>query len=370
MNHLNEIHASLVLNALPQMTPFRYQALLQHFQTAHQAFQAGFGEWRTLEGFDPPVLEKIRRHWAQSCAIADSDLIKIEKEGISVFLWQSDVYPKQLRDIAAPPPVLYLKGKERDITRPAVAVVGSRRCSYYGQRVAKDIAKELSYQGFVTISGLARGIDQHVHEATIKEAGETWAVLGSGLDCLYPPENRRLSKDIESSGTLISEFPLSTMPFPGNFPRRNRIISGLSLATVVVEGTQKSGSLITAKLAVEQGRDVFAVPGPITSPLSEAAHFLIQNGAKLVGRPQDILDELPTILVSGREIPSKEKKDGIKELDEKSQGILSFIGGTSVSKETMAIQLGHHPKDLLNLLLTLELKGFIRLLPGNRVVRK
>ena len=205
----------------------------------------------------------------------------------------SDVrYPVLLRNIPDPPPVLYVDGELEPVDVQAVAIVGSRHATLYGIRIARTLAEELSRLGFTIVSGMARGIDRVAHEGALAAGGRTLAVLGCGLDVAYPPDHTQLRAQVAEAGALLTEFPLGSPPLAAHFPRRNRILSGLSLGVVVVEAAEGSGSLITAKLAAEQGREVFAVPGPIDAPTSRGTHGLLKQGAKLTETVDDILDEL------------------------------------------------------------------------------
>ena len=205
-------------------------------------------------------------------------------------------YPKLLREISSPPPVLYVNTSrplEELFKNPAIAVVGTREITYYGRTVTQEITRDLVKRGIMIVSGLARGVDICAHTTALESNGLTIAVLGSGLDCVYPAEHQRIAKIISENGAVISEFPLGTRPNSPNFPRRNRIISGLSLGVVVTQAAERSGTMITASFAADQGREVFAVPGPITSPYSRGTAVLINKGAKLVTNVNDILEELP-----------------------------------------------------------------------------
>jgi DNA processing protein len=223
----------------------------------------------------------------------DACLAQAQKAGITILTWESAAYPAYLREIPTAPPVLYLQGELQEIDRLGVAVVGTRRLTAYGRQVTRDIVSGLVRNGVTIISGLARGIDAVAHQAALDAGGRTIAVLGSGLDCIYPAENRSLVKEIISGrGAVISEYGLGVQPEAKNFPPRNRVISGLSLGVIVVEAGKRSGALITANFALEQGRDVFAVPGNINSVASKGPNRLIQDGAKLVTCADDVLDEL------------------------------------------------------------------------------
>ena len=213
--------------------------------------------------------------------------------GIMTTIEISDVrYPVLLRNIPDPPPVLYVDGELEPVDVQAVAIVGSRHATLYGIRIARTLAEQLSRLGFTIVSGMARGIDRVAHEGALAAGGRTLAVLGCGLDVAYPPDHTQLRAQVAEAGALLTEFPLGSPPLAAHFPRRNRILSGLSMGVIVVEAAEGSGSLITAKLAAEQGREVFAVPGPIDAPTSRGTHGLLKQGAKLTETVDDILDEL------------------------------------------------------------------------------
>jgi DNA processing protein len=284
-----------------------------------------------------------------------------------------ELYPQLLKEIYDPPPVLYLQGDVAALNRqPAIAVVGSRRCSTYGRNATEMLASELATRGVTIISGLARGIDTAAHKAALTAKGKTVAVLGNGLDQVYPRENKDLAAEITNNGAVISELPLGAPPLPQNFPFRNRIISGLCLGVLIVEAAERSGSLITARMALEQGRDVFAVPGNITSGNSFGPNYLIKDGAKLVQSWRDIVEELPThwkatLLVENSaslqpELPlfsaAEEQIYHLLDLDEPRH--IDQLSGKS------GLAIG----EVLSTLLSLEIKDWVKQLPGKNFVRK
>jgi DNA processing protein len=235
-------------------------------------------------------------HAQEGLAAAERELDGARKLACQVVTLSSGAYPPLLKQISDPPLVLYIRGDSAVVSRHAIAIVGSRRPSAYGSSVAHRLAGDLAQRRLVVISGMARGIDSASHRGAVEAGGKTVAVLGSGADVIYPRENKRLSESIIESGAIISEFPLGTHPAPENFPIRNRVISGLSLGTVIVEAAEYSGSLITARLALEQNREVFAVPGNITSAQSFGPNLLIKQGAKLVDQWLDVVEELPAAM--------------------------------------------------------------------------
>jgi len=272
-------------------------------------------------------------------------------------------YPALLREIIDPPLALHVRGDRSLLTKPAIAIVGSRRASPYSINAARKLSEELGRAQLVIVSGMARGVDTAAHEAALEASMPTIAVLGTGIDIAYPKSNRSLYRRIAEHGLLLSEFAPGTPPLALNFPIRNRVISGLTLGTVIVEATSRSGSLITARTAAEQGREVFAVPGSIFSAGSEGTHRLIQYGAKLVHDIDDVLDELPIALRAARTEKPVEPESPLREV----LALLTRDEATGV--EDLAQQLNRAPSLLAEPLLQLELGGWIRALPGARYVR-
>ncbi|MCE9632617.1 MAG: DNA-processing protein DprA [Methylophilales bacterium] len=268
-------------------------------------------------------------------------------------------YPQTLLEISDPPPVLYLKGDVTRLNQPCLAVVGSRNASPQGLNTAEAFSQALADAGWCVVSGMALGIDGAAHKGALKGKASTVAVVGTGLDIVYPSRHRDLAHEIAQKGAMISEFPLATPSIAGNFPRRNRIISGLARGVLIVEANLQSGSLITARLAGEQGREVFAIPGSIHSPLSKGCHLLIKQGAKLVDSIHDILEELGTAPIS--------------QLEESSQGeelpLLTAMGYEAVAAETLIQRCSLTSEQVSAMLLTLELDGRIASLPGGRYQR-
>ncbi len=280
---------------VPDIGPARLRNLLDYYGDIELAWQANPGELRAI-GLDRRSVENLVK--AKQDLDLDAELEKLEKLQVTVLTWESDDYPRLLKDIYNPPFVLYIRGQLAPQDDWALAVVGTRRATVYGKECTRTLVRGLVDNGLTVVSGLAYGIDTEAHKATVAAGGRTLAVLGSGVDIIYPSENKKLSQAIINSGALISEYPLGTKPEGGNFPSRNRIISGLSLGTLVVEGAIQSGARITADNALEQGRDVFAVPGPILRRSSAGPNYLIQNGAKLVTHVNDILEELNLTMIA------------------------------------------------------------------------
>jgi DNA processing protein len=273
----------------------RFQAILNFFGDPQIAWGAPTEALREA-GLSDKVVENV----IDLRSSIDLDVIweQLEAKGITVLIQTDETYPRRLREIEQPPPVIYLTGDLTDRDEWAVAVVGTRRVTAYGRQVAEEIAATLARNGITVVSGLARGVDSISHQAALNAGGRTVAVLGSGIDRIYPPENRSLAEQITQHGALISDYPPGTPPEASNFPPRNRLISGLSLAVVVVEAGSTSGALITASFAADQGREVFAVPGNITSPGSKGTNRLIRDGAAPLLNPEQVLEALELTMVA------------------------------------------------------------------------
>ncbi|MFM9912666.1 MAG: DNA-processing protein DprA [Methylophilaceae bacterium] len=270
-----------------------------------------------------------------------------------------DDYPQTLLEISDPPPILYLKGDATRLSQPCIAVVGSRNASPQGLNTAEAFSQALADAGWCVVSGMALGIDGAAHKGALKGKASTIAVVGTGLDIIYPSRHRDLAHEIVAKGAMISEFPLATPSMASNFPRRNRIISGLAKGVLVVEANLQSGSLITARLAGDQGREVFAIPGSIHSPLSKGCHLLIKQGAKLVDSIHDILEELGVAPISQAEASSSSV----------DSPLLAAMGYDAVATETLIQRSGLTSEVVSAMLLTLELEGKIASLPGGRYQR-
>jgi DNA processing protein len=281
-------------------------------------------------------------------------------------------YPANLREIHAPPARLYVRGTLAENDALAVAIVGSRAATPYGVAVAERLAADLAARGVTVVSGLARGIDSAAHRGALRAGGRTIAVLGSGVDVIYPPENRRLAGDIEASGALVSQFEPGTPPLAGYFPARNRVIAGLSLAVLVVEAAEKSGSLITAGLAAEMGREVLAVPGLLTSPQSVGAHRLIQDGAALIQGWEDVVGQLPLFWrdrVRALTPEPSQAGEPARDDDPETEALLSILGEEPLGIDSIIERSGIAVGRASALLVTLEVEGRIRQLDGKRFVQ-
>jgi len=292
----------------------------------------------------------------------------MQQSGIQVLCWDDAAYPERLKEIADPPVLLYIRGAREVLNTPCIAIVGSRAASEYGLRVSERLSGDLVRRGITVVSGLARGIDGAAHKGAVKAGGRTLAVLGHGPDEIYPPQHRRLADELlASGGAWVTEFKPRTESQPGFFPRRNRIISGLSLGVVVVEARQKSGSLITARHAVEEGREVFAVPGPITSPRSIGVHRLIQDGAKLVQGVEDILSETAELKDLAAVAPESKAQTALIGREARIHALLS----DEPQHVDLLIEDSSLPShEVIQGLVTLSIKRLAEELPGKRYVRK
>jgi DNA processing protein len=292
-------------------------------------------------------------------------------------------YPALLKEIHLPPPLLFYKGSLDGMHRGAIAIVGSRRASFAGRKLASHLAEELAKRGLIVVSGLARGVDTAAHRGALEAGGRTVAVMGSGIDTVYPPENEGLARSICGSGALLTEFPPGTAPLRQNFPMRNRILSGLSLGTVVVEAAETSGALITAGFALEQNRSVFAVPGSPGIPGSRGGNSLLRQGARLVESVEDILDEVDPQIVrhclpadSGCEAPAMRSgratrsRPGTGGLSEEEEKLMDLLSGTPVHVDEISRSLGIEARVTLGLLFMLEAKGLARSIPGKFYVKE
>jgi DNA processing protein len=301
--------------------------------------------------------------------IAEKELRGAERAGIKVLCSTDDEFPSLLKRIIDPPVVLYIRGELR-IDEICIALVGSRKATTYGLNVTHSLARDLVHAGMTIVSGLARGVDARAHSAVLQEHGRTLAILGSGIDVVYPSEHRSLADRIAGSGAVISEFPLGTPPNRENFPVRNRIISGLSFGVIVVEASRKSGSLITARMAAEQGREVMAVPGNIFNESSQGCHALIKDGAALIEGWKDVIAALPEEVTKKLSLPSDEIESSSENLTETEKSIIALLSFDQPKHiDQLAGLAGIRPQDLLGTLVGLELKSLIGQMPGKNFIR-
>ena len=371
----------VALNMTPGIGPRAAAKLLERFGSAERVFEATRTELEQLRLLPEAVDSIIRREFQEK---ADLEIERVASIGADLLILDDGVYPALLREIYDPPITLYVKGAwEICLDLPCLAVVGSRRCSTYGQNAALMLGRDLAQRGVTVVSGFARGIDAAAHRGALEAGGRTVAVLGTGIDQYYPRDHQKLAEEIlQSGGAVVTQFPLGTPPVSENFPYRNRIISGLSLGVVVVEAAENSGSLITARLAIEQNREVFAVPGNITSRNSFGTNYLIKGaGAKLVQQWQDVAAELPPqIAASMLPPPFGEKRernltDQISLIPETLKGtertVFKLLTPDTPSHIDLLVDRSKLPiSDLTAALLALEMRELIRALPGKCFVRK
>ncbi len=352
----------LALKAIKGVGPATVKSLLRHFKTPEKIFDSSLKSLLDVKGVTPDIAKSIQdfKDWGN----IDKEICKAGSCGISIRSWEDTFFPTNLLNIYDPPPVIYAAGEldNRDAAA-ALAVVGARNASSYGLEIAGNFCYRLAKTGVTIVSGLARGIDTAAHRGALAAGGRTIAVMGCGIDITYPAENAGLRRKIEKSGAVIAEFPLGTPPDRVNFPKRNRLISGLSQAVLVVEASEKSGSLITARYALEQGREVYAIPGQINSQKSRGVNSLIKEGAKLVDKPEDILTDLNP---SGK-IPSPRVNSlhFTTPLNAKENKVFSCLGSKPVCIDQLIDKSLMSVSDISAVLLQLELMGVVKRHPGN-----
>jgi DNA processing protein len=345
---------------VPGIGPARLRSLLDYFGDVAAAWQADPGELRAI-GLDKRSVESLAK--VRNQLDLEAEVEKLKKYNIAVFTWDSPDYPPLLRSIPDAPLALYVRGSLLPQDEWAVAVVGTRQATAYGKECTQLLVNGLAKNGITVVSGLAYGIDTEAHQTVIQAGGRTIAVLGCGVDIIYPAENRKLGQAIIEHGALVSEYPLGTNPESGNFPRRNRIISGLSLGVLFVEGTTQSGARITADYALEQGREVFAVPGSILRKSGSGSNFLIQNGAKLVTQVNDILEELNLTMVSQH----VEARAVIPENELEAQ-LLKQLSTDPLHVDDLGQATGLSASEIASALTLMELKGMVRQVGGMHYV--
>ncbi len=393
----NETISLIHLNMIQGVGLKTVQILRDVFGSAERALQATPDELNKIDGLTPAMRDLLQRkpvHYP-----IERELELIEKYGCQVLTLYDAEYPSRLKEIDTPPIVLYIRGELTSGDSLSLALVGSRDAKDYGRKASYRLSYQLAQRGLTVVSGLARGIDTAAHRGALESGGRTIAVMGSGLSFIYPATNTDLAEKITASGALISEFPMETTPKPNNFPRRNRIISGLTLGTVVVEASNRSGALITARLAGEQGREVFAVPGEIFSELSTGTHKLINNGAKLVNTVDDLLNELPRHALSQIEstasasqipdvetepapqVPTVEKRASQRasaqpseiapppDLTPDERTVFDAIEDPSSHIDTIVRTTQLPIGQVSSVLLMLELKGVVQQLPGKQFAK-
>jgi len=360
---MNDIVPWLTLKSVPGVGNLLINRLIEIFESPEKVLKAPTGALTRVPGITPRIAEAIRRQRPPDAVMRDID--QVCKKGYTFVTCQDKDYPPLLRHIPDPPPLLYVYGRLSQLEYP-LSVVGSRKATPYGRKTARSLCRQLAESGASIVSGMALGIDTAAHEGALEAGGVTVAVLGSGLNHIYPTQNRELFHRIAEHGAVMTEFAMDAIPDARHFPMRNRIISGMSLGTVVVEAARRSGSLITARLAAEQGREVFAVPGNIHSATARGTHDLIKQGAKLVETANDIIEEITPQLSAGREPRQPRQPVG---LSEREQRVFEAIGVDPVHIDDLARDLGQAMAPLTSILSQLELKGLICQEPGKHFVR-
>jgi DNA processing protein len=350
----------IALSMLTDIGPMTAKRLLSAFGTPEKIFHAQLDELLGIEGVGINRAKSIRSF--SSWKEAEKQAQHIEQTGIAALSIENPSYPEMLRETDGAPLVLYVSGSLVPQDRYAIAVVGSRNLTHYGAAVAERISEDLARMGFTIVSGMARGVDSLAHKAALKAGGRTVAVLGSGIDVPYPPENKTLMEKIIASGSVVSEFLPGTPPDKDNFPRRNRIISGLSLGVLVVEAASDSGALITARYATDQGREVFAVPGNITSANSAGTNDLIRKGATLVRHANDVVEELAPVLKGFIRAAGQVPVD----ITEDEKGLCTFLSGEPRQIDDISRESGLPASKVLGVLLGLEMKGAVKQITGKR----
>ncbi|MBT8490569.1 MAG: DNA-processing protein DprA [Deltaproteobacteria bacterium] len=373
-----DIQYWLALKFVDELGPVGIKNLIDAYGSPTAVFAAPENELVTVQRISKKLARRITEF--DNWETVERELELAAAADVSIISARDPSYPQTLLNIYDFPPVLYVKGilSEEDIN---VAVIGSRMASTYGKFMTERLCRELALNGITVVSGMARGIDSAAHRGSLTGKGRTIAVLGSGINVIYPPENKKIYEKIWENGAVISEFPFHTQPKGPHFPARNRIISGLSLGVVVVEATERSGSLITARLGLEQGKEVFAVPGSIDSPGSKGTHKLLKEGAKLVESVYDILEEIMPQVSIHRRVKKPEKdvhseQRGVNihmshhgdadRLREEEKMILKIIGKEPIYADSIIAMSAVPPSDVLHILLSLELEGYIEQLPGKR----
>ncbi len=350
----------LALNLIPKVSNKYLYKLVEHFGSPQEVFSAPLKELEHVEGVPSKIAAKIKEFDKKSAL--KKELAQIDKHNVSIITYDDLEYPENLRSICDPPLVLYVKGEFKTQDHYSIAMVGSRRSTAYGRYTTKELAAQLSQNGITVVSGMARGIDSISHRSVIENKGRTLAVLGCGIDVVYPPENHQLMKSISEAGAVVSEFHMSTPPYAYNFPIRNRIISGLSLGVIVVEAALRSGTMITVGCALEQGREVFAVPGQISSKYSHGTHALIKQGAKLVEGVNDILEELKLPL-TGLRVHSADDAETV-DLNPQEKNILDVLSYDNIHIDEIIMNSQLPASKVLSILVSLEIKNCIRQSPG------
>jgi len=369
---MTQLEALVALNLVLDIGSIRLKKLLEFFGKPENILEAAPERLTAVSGIGQIIAKKV-------CSLKKEDIDKefvlARKHGLEILTLGNKDYPETLKNISDPPIVLYIRGKIKQEDNFSIAIVGSRRASFYGLSNAGEFAALLSARGFTIVSGMARGIDTYAHRGALNSGGRTIAVMGSGFNHIYPEENEELAGEISRCGAVISEFPINTAPARQNFPRRNRIISGLSLGVLVAEAARNSGALITADFALEQGRDVFALPGKIDSQNYFGTNGLIKQGAKLVSSVEDILEEFPFFcnkqngVLSEGEEKASQPEGCPQSLSCAESELCNIISHQPVSIDEIMEKTGLSIPELSDILFKLQLKKVIKQLPGRQFIR-
>ncbi|HMB02970.1 MAG TPA: DNA-processing protein DprA [Isosphaeraceae bacterium] len=365
----SDLRDLVCLTMIPGVGPHTGRALLDRFGTAGRVLDASVDSLRAVPGVGPKLAARVAR--ARRDHDAAAELALCQRAEVRVIPRDDPQYPPPLGDIPDPPSLLYCKGTIGPADQLAIALVGSRRCTPYGLRTAERLAGALARVGLAVVSGLARGIDAAAHRGALQAGGRTLAVLANGLARVYPPEHEGLAREVVASGALLSEMPMRQEPLAGLFPQRNRLISGLCLGVVVVEATPRSGSLSTAHHAMEQNREVFAVPGPVDSLSSRGCHRLIRDGARLVETVDDILEELGPLVREVRPAPDEAPVRHPSELvlSDLERSLLGQLDDQPRAVDALIASTGLTASQVLATLSVLEVRRLVRRLPGHQFVR-
>ena len=376
MDASSALQGWLELQAVKGLGPITYTRLIDRFGSPEAIRKANLSELLATGDLSPSLAQALKEPLsATSQKHIQREMDAVEAGRFSILTLADPEYPARLKTIADPPPLLYYTGQLHERDQQALAIVGARKGSHAGRAFTRQLSGNLAALGFTIVSGLARGIDADAHEGALASTGRTVAVLGCGIDRTYPPEHTKIRQRIEQDGAVFSEFPMGTSPLSFHFPRRNRVISGLSLGVIITEATLKSGSLITARMALEQNREVFAVPGNVTHPLSQGPHRLIKQGAKLVEKPWDVVEEiLPMLEPSFREhleTPQDlaETQPSTIVLGPEERHVFDRIPLEPVSLDELIAQGSYSSSEVMSILLSLEVKGLIKQVPGLQYVR-
>ena len=357
----------IALNLIPGVGKSTFRKLILRFGDPNKVFRSSRRELKEISGLTDKTIEEIIGFPMEKRL--EKELKLIEEKLVTIITMGDPEYPRYLKHIADPPPLIYVMGELKQEDALSISIVGTRKPTWYGREITSRLSSGLANRGITVVSGMARGIDSTAHAAAMDAGGRTVAVLGNGLNTVYPPENRKLKERIQEQGALISEFVMDARPERMNFPIRNRIISGLSMGTVVVEASAKSGALITARLALEQNREVFAVPGSVSSDQSRGANSLIKEGAKLVENVEDILDELPGGLESLLKEPDEQEPPPEPELLPKEKKVFSLLHQQEEHIDIIIERSGLSAKEVAGILINLELQDLVKQLPGKSFIR-